>query len=78
MSALAERLLLCRAQILYRVSALVCFSRVSSTNWFARRVSVLGERSLVCRAQIVDAVCRLYDSLSVSSTNWFYRVSVLA
>lgn len=72
-SPLAKRLLLCRAQILCRVLALVCFSRVSSTNCFCR-VSTLAKRSLVCRAQILCRVSRL----SVCTTNWFYCVLVLA
>ena len=51
-SALAKRLLLCLAQILCRVSALFCFSLVSSTNCFCM-VSALAKRSLVYRAQIL-------------------------
>ena len=70
-SALAKRLLLSLAQILRRVSALVCFSRVSSTNWFCR-VSALAKRLIVCRAQIL---CRVFSGCA---TNWFYRMSVLA
>ena len=54
----AKRSLVCRAQILCRVSALIKFSRMSSTSWFYR-VSVLAKRLFVCRAQFVDAVCRL-------------------